>query len=309
MATLTTQSLLDIAKGVGGAQPILVDTLTSENGSAFFRALPMREVNGWVERFERKVGRPTVSFRALGSSVTKSKQRKENWQEGIFLLSGASEVDKVKADRDPRGAQSYRSENDAAFVEAMGYQLSYSCFYGKSSNGQEFDGLYARLPSTADTYVTAGGAAEATSIYAVKLGPQRFMGIYNSGPKGEIIEANDYGAQIDKDSNGDFNEVYRTFFNAAFGIAQYHPKSIGRIGKIDATHKPTATMFTSLFGAMGWKPDLLITTWTGAGYIAELKLSSLRMTPTDKNFDIEVDNYAGIPIIVDAALSDAESGI
>jgi hypothetical protein len=304
----TGMTLMDIARGIGGAQPALIDILANENSGAFYRILPMRQVAGWVERFDRKTGRPSVSFRSLGSRVTPSKGKREAWQEGVFLLSGYSEVDAVKADRDPRGARVYREEQDKDYLESIGYTLSQHTFYGSNGKSEGFDGLFKRLPSSADTFVSAGGSEEGTSIYAVKLGPNKFMGIYNVGPKGALIEANDYDRFLDKTSEG-VNEVYGMFFNAAMGIAQYHPKSIGRIGKIDASHKPSATMFTTLFGKMGWKPDVLVTTWTGAGYISELKLATLRMSVQDKNFDIEVDNYAGVPIIVDPALSDAEGSI
>lgn len=311
MAVKSQNTLLDIAKALGGVQPILVDALTNENAGALFRALPMRQVSGWVDKFDRKTGRPSVSFRALGEAVAKSKSRKEAWQEGIFLLSGASEVDKVTADRDPRGVNELRAEEDAAYLEAMGYALSLQAFYGSNKLDGGFDGLFKRLPSTCDTFETAGGSAEKTSIYALKLGPKRFMGIYNPGVNGEIIETNDYGAVITKDSNGALIENYTSFFNAAMGISQYHPLSIGRLGKIDSTHKPTVALMNSLFAKMKWAngPDLLVTTMTGAGYLGELKMSVLKMGIGDKTYDVQISDYNGIPILIDPTLSDAEDGI
>lgn len=300
-------TLLDLAAGMGDAQVALVDALTSDAGSAIYRVMPMRQVTGWAEQFTRKTGRPNVSFRDLGGGITPGKMDRTPVREGIFLLSGASEVDRIKADRDPRGTAAYREEEDGAYLESMGHTLSFTTFYG--SGAREFDGLLKRLPSGADTYVNAGAASETTSIYALKFGPGRFMGLYNVGPSGDIVEAFDYGAITEKDTDGDIQEIYRMTFNAGMGLGQYHPKAIGRIGRINASNKPTAKDFTELFGKMGWKPDVLVTTWTGAGYISELKQTALRMAPGERNYDIEVDNYAGIPIIVDPALSDAEDGV
>lgn len=310
MGTLNTSglTLLDIANQQGGVQPILVDALTSEDAGAFFRVIPMREVRGWIEKFVRKIGRPTVAFRNLGAYVSKSKAQKEPWQEGIFLLSGASEVDKQTADRDPRGTKKYREEEDTDFLEAMGYNLSYQTFYGANAVNSGFDGLLKRLPSTADTFVDGGATNETTSIYAIKFGPKKFMGIYNLGEMGDLIQVTDYGARI-TESGTTVNEVYTMVFNAAVGISQYHPKAIGRIGKLDGSNKVTNADFTALFAAMGWKPDILVTTWTGAGYINELKMSALNMTPGDTNYNILVTDYMGIPVLRDPALVDAEDGI
>lgn len=304
-------TIIDIAKSMGGAQPAMVDALTSENAGATFRLLPMRQIEGWIERFTRKTGRPTVSWRRLGEYVAKSKGKREPWSEGVFLLSGYSECDKIKADRDPRGPRTYRAEQDTDYLESLGYNLSDGLFYGSASQNDGPDGLMKRLPVTgagSDCTINAGATSETTSIYAIKFGANRFMGIYNLGPSGQMIEAVDYGAIVDKDSSGNANEIYQMFFNAAIGFAQYHPKAIGRIAKMNSSNKCTNQDFTDLFAAMGWKPDIFITTWTGAGYINDLKVSSLTIGPSEKRYDTEVDNYRGVPIIVDPALSDVESG-
>lgn len=310
MATLNTKgmTLVDIAAGIGGLQPELVDALTGQDAGALFRLLPMRQVAGWVEKFTRKTGRPTVAFRALESPVTPSKAQKEAWQEGLFLLSGASEIDKQKADRDPRGVEAYRMEEDLDYLEAMGYMMSHQTFYGANATDGGFDGLQTRLSSSEDTYVTADGTGGAyTSIYAIKFGPKRFMGLFNLAPGGDIIQATNYGAVIDKDSNGDLNEMYVTFFNAGIGIAQYHPKAIGRLALITASAKPTIAKMNDLFSAMGWMPDVLVTTMKGKGYLDELTAPYRRMGSGEKSFDIRVGDYDGIPIITDSALSDAET--
>lgn len=306
----TGLSLVDIAKLYGGAQVPLVDALTNENAGITFRMLPQRQIVGWTEKFIRKTGRPTVEFRQLGEYIAASKSVEIPWQEGVFLLSGVSEVDKIKADADPRGANVYRMEQDAAYVESMGYSASNQLFYGSHGQGDGFSGMLKRLPISGDgsTCVIDAGSAETTSIYAFKLGPNRFMGLYAVGSSGQIVEANDYGAVVDKDSSSNMNEVYRMFFNARMGVAQYHPLSIGRIARANSGSKVTNLQFTQLFSAMGWKPDLLVTTWLGVGYLNDLKASSLSIGPQNKAYDVEVEFYRGIPVIVDPALSDVESG-
>jgi hypothetical protein len=306
----TVLSLLDYAKMVGGGQVELVDALTCENAGITFRMLPQRQIVGWVEKFARTTGRPTVAFRQLGEYVAGSKATRIPWQEGVFLLSGCSEVDKIKADSDPRGPNVYRSEEDVAYLEAMGYNGSDQLFYGSHDQSDGFSGMLKRLPLTGagSDCVVDCGSAETTSVYAFKLGPKRFMGIHAVGPKGVIIEANNYDATVDKDSSGNFDEVYRMFFNARIGVAQYHPKSIGRLARVNTGSKVTNLNMTNLFSQMGWKPDLLVTTWLGAGYLNDLKVSGLHITPEMKNYDTEVDWYRGIPIVVDPALSDVESG-
>jgi len=306
---MASVNLADIARRLGGDQPILVDALTNPQASVTFGRLPMRQINGWIEPFTRIEGRPTVYWRKLGEYVTPQKSSRNPFNEGVFLLSGASEVDKIKADRDPRGALALRSEEDWSFMESLGYSLSLQLFYGGTtlaSDTDSFDGICTRLPSTASTVVHVGSLG--CSVYAFKLGPGRFMGLYNVGPSGKLIEATDYGAVIDKDSSSNVNELYRTFFNAAFGIAQYHELAIGRIGQINysnSTQDPIAAInFTALYGKMTMKPDLLVTTWNGWGAISTLLSGKQVYAPGQTDYAPYVGSYDGIPIIVDSALVD-----
>lgn len=305
----TALTLIDIARRLGGEQPILVDAITNENAGTFYRTLPMRQVTGWIERFTRIDGRPTVAFRRLGEYIDPSKSNRNPYSEGVFLLSGASEVDKVTADRDPRGALVLRQEEDWSFLEALGNKLSDASFYNRSSVSDDgFDGLLDRMPSGYDTTVDAGALTSSaqSSIYAFKFGPGRFMGLYNTGPNGKIIEANDYGAVVDKNSSNALNEIYRTFFNAAFGLAQYHPRAIGRIGGINAANKPAAADFTSLYEKMYGKPDLYVCSWRTYGYLGELISAYQHYPPGVRDYVPYAGFYDGVPILVDAALSDAE---
>ncbi len=311
----TGLTMADIARRLGGDQPILVDALTNANAGVTFGRLPMRQITGWVDQFTRIEGRPTVSWRRLGGYVASSKGQRNPYQEGIFLISGVSEVDKIRADRDPRGPLTLRAEEDWSYLESIGYNLSLQMFYGgttlaNSSDG--FEGINKRLPSTMTTHVNCSGASVGASVYAFKLGPGQFMGIYNTGPSGKMIDATDYGAVLDKDvvaASNSVNEVYKTFFNAAFGIAQYHGLSIGRIAGIQAatstTTVPIAAMdFVNLYAVMQGKPDLLVTTWGGWGAISALLSGKQVYSPGEKDYSPYVGSYDGIPIIVDSALID-----
>ena len=309
----TNLTLADIARRMGGDQPFLVDALTNPNAGATFGRLPMRQITGWVEQFTRIEGRPTVSWRKLGSYVAASKGQRNPISEGVFLISGVSEVDKIRADRDPRGALSLRAEEDWSFLESIGYNLSLQIFYGGTSlcTGvtDAFDGLNARLPSSMTTHVNASGASVGASVYGFKLGPGKFMGIYNVGPSGKMIEANDYGAILDKDNTGSSNsqnEMYKTFFNAAFGIAQYDGLAIGRIAGLDAPTAATVPVnaldFANLYDKMKGKPDLLVTTWVGWGCISSLLGSKQVYAPGQNDYNPYIGMYDGIPVIVDTAL-------
>jgi hypothetical protein len=123
-------TLADIARRLGGDQPILVDALTNANASVTFGRLPMRQITGWVDQFTRIEGRPDVAFRRIGAYVASSKGQRNPYSEGIFLLSGVSEVDKIRADRDARGPLILRQEEDWSYLESMGYALSRQLFYG-----------------------------------------------------------------------------------------------------------------------------------------------------------------------------------
>jgi len=308
----TGLTLADIARRLGGDQPILVDALTNANAGVTMGRLPMRQITGWVDQFTRIEGRPTVSFRRLGQYVASSKGQRNPYSEGVFLISGVSEVDKIRADRDPRGPLTLRSEEDWSYLEAIGYNLSLQLFYGGTSlatAAEGWEGINARLPSAMTTHVNCSGASTGASVYAFKLGPGKFMGIYNVGPSGKLVEATDYGAILDKDvtaSSNSVNELYKTFYNAAFGIAQYDGLSIGRIAGVEAatgTTVPIAAMdFVNLYDKMKGKPDLLVTTWTGWGCISALLSGKQVYTPGEKDYSPYVGSYDGIPIIVDSAL-------
>lgn len=306
----TGLTMADIARRLGGDQPILVDGLTNPNAGVTFGRLPMRQITGWVDQFTRIEGRPTVAFRRIGEYVASSKGQRNPYTEGIFLISGVSEVDKIRADRDPRGPLTLRGEEDWSYLETIGYNLSLQTFYGgtslcSTSNG--FDGMCTRVNSGMSTYIQNTAGSIGDSIYAFKLGPGKLMGIYNVGPAGKLIEATDYGAVLDKDNSGSsnsVNELYRTFFNATFGIAQYHSKAIGRISGVahSAANNVAAADFTNLYAAMEGKPDLLVTTWRGWGSISTLLSGKQIYAPGQTDYAPYVGSYDGIPIIVDSAL-------
>jgi hypothetical protein len=308
----TNLTLADIARRMGGDQPFLVDALTNPNAGVTFGRLPMRQITGWVDQFTRIEGRPTVSWRRLGAYVAASKGQRNPYSEGVFLISGVSEVDKIRADRDPRGALALRAEEDWSFLESIGYNLSLQMFYGGTTLAaatDSFEGINARLPSSMTTHVNASNGSVGQSVYAFKLGPGKFMGIYNVGPSGKMIEANDYGAILDKDNTGSSNsqnEMYKTFFNAAFGIAQYDGLSIGRIAGVDAptaaTVPITALDFVNLYDKMKGKPDLLVTTFVGWGCISSLLGAKQLYSPGEKDYSPYIGSYDGIPVIVDTAL-------
>jgi hypothetical protein len=309
----TGLTMADIARRLGGDQPILVDALTNANSSVTFGRLPMRQITGWVDQFTRIEGRPTVSWRRIGGAVAASKGNRNPYSEGVFMISGVSEVDKVRADRDPRGPIQMRSEEDWSYLEAIGYGLSLQLFYGGTSmanSAEAFDGMCKRLPTggTTGACVDAGGSL-GCSVYAFKLGAGKFMGIYNTGPSGKLIDATDYGAILDKDvsaASDSVNEVYKTFFNACFGVAQYHALAVGRIEKINgAQSSPIAAKdFTNLYAAMEGKPDLFVTTWKGWGGISALLSGKQVYAPGQTDYAPYVGSYDGVPIIVDSALTD-----
>jgi len=307
MATLgsTNTQLTDLAQTQGADQVALVNALTAQRHGTSFRVLPFKEVKGWTEKFRRMESRPTVSWRNIGGTVTSAKAQTQPYSESLFLASALSEVDKITADNDARGPKVYRGEQDDAYLESMGYQLSYGLYYGSNDTDQTVDGLLHRLPVGGDAVVNAGATSETTSIYALRLGPGQFMGLWNAVSAGKVIQATDYGPKVDSG-----NEIYETFFNMAVGFAQYHPLSIGRIAKCNATTGLVTNQdFFNLFSQMEGRPDLLVTSWLGLGYIAELKKTALQMNPNDKNYDAIADHMMGVPIIVDTVLSDAENGI
>jgi len=305
---MANPTMLEIATAIGGLQPELVDALVGDNGSALFRVLPMKAIIGLTEQFIQKSERPTVAFRNFAGKVTASKTGKIPVQEGVFMLSGASELDAPTTDKTADPDQE-RADEALSFLESIGYKLSYSSFYGSNKIDGGYDGLLKRLPTTAETYVAGGASNETVSIYGLKLGRGKFQGIYNPGPGGEIIQTSDFGKIAVKDSNGQWVSSYVTMFDGCFGLAQYHPKAIGRIGKLDSSHKPTAAMITSLFQKMKWKPDVLITNMEGAGWLNELKQAVMKMSPDDPNFDISMSDYNGIPILVDSAIVDDENTV
>jgi hypothetical protein len=170
-----------------------------------------------------------------------------------------------------------------------------------------FDGMATRCNSGMSTYIPNTAGSIGASIYAFKFGPGKLMGIYNTGPSGKLIDATDYGAVLDKDNAGSsnsVNELYRTFFNAAFGVAQYSGNAIGRISGIghSAANNVAAIDFTNLYAAMEGKPDLFVTTWAGWGSISTLLSGKQVYGPGQTDYAPYVGSYDGIPIVVDSAL-------
>lgn len=201
----------------------------------------------WVEgnlptghRTTVRTGLPDVAWRKLNYGVPQSKSTTVQVDDTTGMLEAFGQVDKDLAELNGNTAQFRLSEN-IAFIEAMNQKMSQTLIYGNSSTEPEaFTGLalrYSAISGAANgqNVLSAGGAANLTSVWLVGWGDQTVHGIY---PKGSTagLQHTDLGLDTITDAGGGKFRAYQDHYQWKCGVALRDWRYVTRIANINTTH-------------------------------------------------------------------------
>lgn len=196
--------------------------------------IPWSESNEtFSNRTVRRAAEPTGTYRRLNAGVAYEASKTIPVVDVIGMLESYSKIDVRLAEAAPGGPESFRSQEDMAFVAGMGKTFTESLIYGNAAElPEEFTGLAPRMNAATDTNVidAGGSGTDCTSIFVVTWGLDMVHGIYGRGSKGGL-QMHDHGIQVIDESTSTtvphtlMNRWYVTHFAWEGGLSV---REIGR---------------------------------------------------------------------------------
>jgi len=322
MANATLRKLVvEYGGAVGGERLSNIMTHLQKYSGFLQTALAIPANGNWYHKYKKISALPTISFVEIGASTTDSTVNEKLAQIDIKSLKALmSEPDDV-CENWPTGVSGYFSEHYPQYVEAFGQKISTQVFYGLDStfgDVQGFRGIHETAKANSKVVYQAGGSSGSrTSIIAVKFDPVGCGLLFN--PKMvtesgqfitvEVVNGGKIVLEITNTTTGAKKAVYQAYFKSPISLLMTTAYDVATITQLDATHLPTAPYMDALIDAVKGNTNdtILYTSRIGRRHIRTLKTTALQMGVMDKNYDIQVDFWNGVPIVLDENISEAET--
>jgi hypothetical protein len=235
---------MDVARLSGDAKTnAIVEVLNKTNDA--LDDIPWIPCNsGVVHKTTTRTSIPTPVWRKLNSGVPTEKTTTKQMSVGCGMLEIYAEVDVDQVNLAAHGQVDNVSANAAAshalanenkaFIEGFGQEISRVMFYGDPAKPQEplgFTHWYSRLGEK--NVINAGGTGtDNTSIWLIAWDPMAIHGIYPNGSKAGLSEKF-LGEQTVKDAEGNQFQAYRTHYKWDAGFVVRDNRCAVRICNID----------------------------------------------------------------------------
>jgi hypothetical protein len=235
---------MDAARRAGDAKTTAIVEVLNQSNDAL-DDIPWIQCNsGVVHKTTVRTSIPTPVWRMLNRGVPTKKSTTKQISMGCGMLEVYAEVDVDQVNLAGHGQVDNASANAAAsnalanenkaFIEGFGQEISRVLFYGDPAKPQEPIGLthwYSDLGN--DNVINAGGSgSDNTSIWLIAWDPMAIHGIYPAGSKAGLSEKF-LGEATVKDENGDQFQAYRTHYKWDAGFVVRDPRCAVRICNLD----------------------------------------------------------------------------
>jgi len=318
MANATLRKLVTEYGGPG-----LVSIMSHlEKDSGFLQTAQAIPANGnWYHKYKKVDALPTFSFVNVGGSQTDQTVDDNLYQVDIKGLGSLQSEPKGVCENWPTGVRGYFSENTAKFAAAFGQKLSTVAFYGLDSTFGDvsgFKGAHAYAKSYSKVIQRGGATGSRCSIIAIKFDTIGCGLLYN--PK--IVQAGDFleikvlnngelVTEVTDTTTGAKKLVYQVSYDGQIALLSSGSYDIAAMTQIDSTHLPTAPLMDQLVDHVRGSTSntILYLNREARRYVRTLKTTALQMGVMDKNYDIQVDFWNGIPLVLDENLLSTESTV
>lgn len=268
---------------------------------------PSRTIKGLNYKTLVRTANPTSGFRNANEGVTATKSTFENRLVETFIINPRWEADKAVADRHEDGAAAYLAIEAGGQMESSMQVLAKQFFYGPSNGGDAkgFPGLIDAYDST-NMLIDAGGttASTASSVWAVKFGPQDVMWVWGNDGS---LEMEDPRIETLLDGSSNPFTGYVQELLAYPGLQVGSVQSIGRIRDLtaDSGKGLTDALIAQLLEKfeVGKKPDVL---FMNRRSLRQLQSSRTATNPTGSPAPFPSESF-GIPIALTDALLNTEA--
>ena len=316
MANATLRKLVT-EYGAPGIVPIMEHL---ENDSGFLRVAQAIPANGnWYHKYKKVSALPEFSFVNIGGSQTDTTVDDELVQIDLKTLGTIQSEPVGVCENWPTGVSGYFKEHRPVYAEAFGQKVSKSVFYGTNSvfgDVSGFRGIHEIAKAYGNVIQRGGTTGSRVSIIAVKFNPISCGLLFNPKYAGEgflqIQTLNDGKpiAEVTNTTNGAKKLVYQAVYQGSLAFLSSSSYDVAAMTQIDSTHLPTAPLLDELVDKVRGSADgrtILFCNRVARRHIRTLKTTALEMGPMDKDYNIQVDRWNGVPIVLDDNLSTAET--
>lgn len=220
----------------------------------------------------------------------------------------------------PTGVRGYFTENVAVFAEAFGQAVSKSAFYGLNSTFGDVSGskgIHDLAKEYGNRIQRGGTTGSRVSIIAVKFNVIGCGLLFNpvKASAGSLLEIkmlnqSEAATEVTNTTTGAKKVVYQCSYKGQLAFLSTGSYDVAAMTQIDSSHLPTAPFMDDLINYVRGDSNgstILYCNRTAREFIRTLKTTALEMGPMDKDYDIQVDKWNGVPIVLDDNLSTAET--
>ena len=326
-------TLMDVARRSGNESSAKVVEVLNQTNDAL-DDIPWIECNsGVVHKTTLRTSIPLPVWRMLNAGVPVKKSHTKQISVGCGMLEVYAEVDKKQVDLATAGmvdgaaanaaAANHIADENKAFIEGFGQEISRVLFYGDPANPQEPVGLTHYYNKLGNTNVIDGGGTgnDNTSIWLIAWDKQSIHGIYPKGTFGGLKEEF-LGQHTVKDADGGQFEAYRTHYEWNAGFAVRDIRCGARICNLDmaalTSNGTNAPDLIDLLTSAYYKMPKEARGYRKAFYLRREILEALdKQARNAKNlmlnysdvFGKEVLTFRGIPLREQESLLDSESRV
>lgn len=306
MANLT---MLDVAKLTGNDSTV---GLIEENikYSPEVALFPFRTIKGTSYKTGIRTALPTTAFRSANEGQTPSKSTFKQMLIEAFIFGGQIEVDKAVADAHEDGPAALQTIEASGVMQSGMRNIGSQIWYGVTQDAKGFPGLKAATAFGSTTLAgdaivtdaTGTTATTASSVYAVKFGPQDIQLI---GGNNKAWQLDEFTVQQIVAANNGKLTAYVAGLNAWIGMQIGNENCVRRICNLTAdsgkglTDALLATMLATF--PVGHVPDAIFMSRRSRRQLQASRTVTLqgnaKVRPDQPTIAPIPTEYEGVPII------------
>ena len=316
MARATLRTVV-IDKSADGVPKI--DHLTKDSG-ILRTAIAKPSSNGLWHKFKKREALPAYSIVAPGGAYSRTSLNSDVLQLALVNIGSMQSEPADIVDEYDGGARQYFKDEEPSYLEGYGQKASQIIIYGNNSTFGDVNaplGLHQIAKANTVSQQAGGASGSTTSIFAVRWSRQNCSLLYNKNQvmngKFVNIEVLNNGMKVLAKTNGadTLTPEYQVLYNVYLSLYSSSVYDINAITQIDATHKPTVAYMNQLLDDVkaSSTDTVLYVNRRARRYLMDLKNTQLVTNVTDKDYDVLVDKWNGITLILDENISDVETNV
>ena len=227
---MSVPTLLDLAKlDAGIGYPIIEEIIKL---APELQIVPADTIVGTTMELTVRTGLPSVSFRNANEGVARSKSSYETRTFQTHILDHQIAVDSQVVDGARDKGRLLENHTSGVMEAAMQY-IGSQFYYGTGNDAKGFPGLLAQCKGDAAHNVDAGGAANKTSIWFLRLGRECVEFLFGNN---QTIRLQDtWMLETVYDNNGNPYKAYTNWMTGRVGMRLANKNCAVRIKNVEDT--------------------------------------------------------------------------